>query len=242
MKQLVLDKHQEALSWETKFKLTAETKKYRDEEISQTSEIGCMKAEIHRMQVRYAQLKRAQEKLVFDLDNTIQHREHIFDSATCREKITGNKCRARLNLQQKVNETKNKLRQIQNEILGMERNLTDVTKVEEMLREEIETYDREIAAERVQDKLIKTEIEQGYLLKQENLENIVRKQRRVKRYRTAAMGKCPPKLPTEMLIDQNMQRQREVHDHLMNVVEGLLTEFSDHRFPISKIHQTLKED
>lgn len=222
--------------------MTVETKKFRDEEISQCSEIGCMKSEIHRMQIRYAQLRRAQEKLIQDLDNSIHHRDHIFDSAVCREKITGNKCRARLNLQQKLNETKNKLRQIQSEIFGMERSIIDISKVEDTLQTEIETYDREIATEKIQDKLIKTEIEHGHLLKQENLENIVRKQRRVKRYRALAISKCPPKLRSEALIEQDMQRQREVHDHLMNVVEGLLNEFSDHRFPISKIHQTLKED
>lgn len=67
LKRAVLDKHREALSWETKWKMVAEAKRERDAEFSKASEIGAMKSEIHRMEVRYNQLKRAQEKLVSDM-------------------------------------------------------------------------------------------------------------------------------------------------------------------------------
>lgn len=109
-KQEVLEKHREALSWETKCKMSSEAKKFKDEETTQNSEIGIMKAEIHRMQVRYGQLKRMQEKLVHDLENTVHHRENIFESVNAREKVFGGKFKTRSTMQHKINELKNKLK------------------------------------------------------------------------------------------------------------------------------------
>jgi len=51
-KEIVIQKHREALSWESKYKMATETKRYRDDELSANGEIGCMKAEIHRMEVK----------------------------------------------------------------------------------------------------------------------------------------------------------------------------------------------
>jgi coiled-coil domain-containing protein 40 len=111
-KDVVMEKHREALSWETKYKLSLEAKKYRDDEMAKTSEIGCMRAEIHRMDVRLAQLKRAQEKLVHDLQNSVHHRSHIFDAASTREKIASSKCKQRSTIHHKLDELKNKIKHI----------------------------------------------------------------------------------------------------------------------------------
>lgn len=239
-KKVVFDKHREALSWETKFKMAVDTKKFRDAEVAQASEIGCMKSEIYRMEVRHEQLKRAQEKLVKDLENSIQHREHIFDAATCREKTTGNKKHA--NTIQKLNEVKNKLRHSLSDMAYLERDIAEMTAEQEQLQAEIDQKQREIDDEKLQDNLIQSEIEQGMLMKQENLENIVRKQRRGKRYKATAVSKTMPKSRNENVIAADLQRQREVQEHLTNVVEGLLSEFPENKFPITRILQTLKED
>lgn len=78
-KELVLEKHHEALSWETKWKLAEEARKYQHDELSATGEIGLIKSEIHRMEVRYNQLKRAQEKLSQDMESCVGHRDHVYE-------------------------------------------------------------------------------------------------------------------------------------------------------------------
>lgn len=241
-KNLVQEKHREALSWETKFKMTVEAKKYRDEELSQESEIGCMRAEIHRMEVRFLQLRRAQEKLVQDLENCIQHREHIFDTASVKEKIQGTKSKSHSTVQHRLNEIKNKLRQINGETVITEKSIAEITNHMDILQTELQQRKMDIEDEKLQDTLLQSEVQQGMLLKQENLENIVRKQHRAKRYKVLAVSTNPPKCKSESSITHDMEKQREVHEHLVNVVERLLTDFASHKFSISRILQTLKEE
>lgn len=62
-KEEVKAKHYNALSWETKFKMAEEARKTRDEESAKTSEIGIMTSEIHRMEVKFAQIKKLQERM-----------------------------------------------------------------------------------------------------------------------------------------------------------------------------------
>uniref|UniRef100_A0A336MNX6 CSON002871 protein n=1 Tax=Culicoides sonorensis TaxID=179676 RepID=A0A336MNX6_CULSO len=240
-KYIVMEKHHEALSWETKFKMAVETKKYRDVELASSSEIAMMKAEIHRMEVRHAQLKRAQEKLLQDLDNSVHQRGHIFDSANSREKISGyNTSKSRSIIQHKINEMKNKIKQLSHEITAAENGLVDIVGQQRKLESELETKKQELEDEHLQDKLIQEEIEQGMLLKQENLENIVRKQHRAKCYRKLLNTCQPYKRRNESTVNQEFERQLEAHEHLINIVEGLQQEFPDQKYVTTKILQTLK--
>ncbi|XP_039433225.1 coiled-coil domain-containing protein 40 [Culex pipiens pallens] len=239
-KQEVLDKHREALSWETKYKMSYEAKKFKDEESAQNSEIGIMKAEIHRMQVRFTQLKRMQEKLVTDLENTVHHREHIFDSVNAREKVYGSKFKSRSTMQHKINELKNKLKIVFGEISDTEKNLIEIDTAQKLLQAEIENKSQQIEEEKIQTSLIKSEIEQATLLKQENLDYIVRHQYRARRYRAFAGANQLPKFRNEILIQADLQRQREINETIGGIVENLMIDFPGQRFNLSKIWQTLK--
>ncbi|KAL1379482.1 hypothetical protein pipiens_014872 [Culex pipiens pipiens] len=239
-KQEVLDKHREALSWETKYKMSYEAKKFKDEESAQNSEIGIMKAEIHRMQVRFTQLKRMQEKLVTDLENTVHHREHIFDTVNAREKVYGSKFKSRSTMQHKINELKNKLKIVFGEISDTEKNLIEIDTAQKLLQAEIENKSQQIEEEKIQTSLIKSEIEQATLLKQENLDYIVRHQYRARRYRAFAGANQLPKFRNEILIQADLQRQREINETIGGIVENLMIDFPGQRFNLSKIWQTLK--
>uniref|UniRef100_A0A182JI06 Uncharacterized protein n=1 Tax=Anopheles atroparvus TaxID=41427 RepID=A0A182JI06_ANOAO len=239
-KQEVLEKHREALSWETKCKMSAEAKKFRDEETTQNSEIGIMKAEIHRMQVRYGQLKRMQEKLVHDLENTVQHRENIFESVNAREKVFGGKFKTRSTMQHKINELKNKLKVVFSEISQAEKSLIEIDTAQKLLQAEIENKKHQIEEEKLQTNLIRAETEQASLLKQENLDYIVRHQYRARRYRALANAQQLPKFRNEILIQADLQRQREVNENIVAVVETLQQDFPVQKFHLNKILQSLK--
>uniref|UniRef100_A0A182WYQ1 Uncharacterized protein n=1 Tax=Anopheles quadriannulatus TaxID=34691 RepID=A0A182WYQ1_ANOQN len=211
-KQEVLEKHREALSWETKCKMSSEAKKFKDEETTQNSEIGIMKAEIHRMQVRYGQLKRMQEKLVHDLENTVHHRENIFESVNAREK----------------------------EISQAEKSLLEIDTAQKLLQAEIENKKHQIEEEKLQTNLIRAETEQASLLKQENLDYIVRHQYRARRYRALANAQQLPKFRNEILIQADLQRQREVNENIAAVVETLQQDFPVQKYNLNKILQLLK--
>ncbi|XP_058060248.1 coiled-coil domain-containing protein 40 [Anopheles bellator] len=239
-KQEVLEKHREALSWETKCKMSAEAKKFKDEETTQNSEIGIMKAEIHRMQVRYGQLKRAQERLVHELDNTVHHRENIYESVTARKKVFGGKFKTRSTMQHKINELKNKLKVVFTEISQAEKSLIEIDTAQKLLQAEIENKKHQIEEEKLQTNLIRAETEQASLLKQDNLDYIVRHQYRARRFRGLANAQQLPKFRNEILIQADLQRQREVNENIVAVVEILAQDFPSQTYNLSKILQTLK--
>ncbi len=56
--------------WEKKTQLAREAKNAINKDIGQ-GEIHAMKCEIHRMQVRYAQLMRQQEKMIEEMEKAV---------------------------------------------------------------------------------------------------------------------------------------------------------------------------
>ena len=62
--------------WEKKTQLAREARDAVDSEVGH-GEIHSMKAEIHRMEVRYAHLMRQQEKMVQDMEKSVFKRECI---------------------------------------------------------------------------------------------------------------------------------------------------------------------
>lgn len=239
-KNEVKEKHFEALSWETKYKMTLEAKKMRDEELANSSEIGIMKTEIHRMEMKFSQLKKMQERMVQALENSVFHRDHIYDAANTREKKTGSKTKTQTNLKHKMNEMQNKLKIINMELMGTQRQVMEIKKREEQLKTDIVAKEQDIQTERMQDCLLQTEIEQSLLLKQKNLETIVMSQKRVKRYKILQTCTYLPKLKSDTTVETELERQEEIHENLVSILEKLQKDFPTYKFQIEKIFQTLK--
>lgn len=171
LKTTVIERHREALSWETKWKMVAETKRQRDQEYAKSSEIGIMESEIHRMEVRYAQLRRAQEKLVHDMEISVQHRDHIFDAATLKSKLQKKNPHKTTSAvhphHNQAKELKAKLKQTIRETRAAEEELAAVLLEKEGIESELKQINQAIEDERMQYLLMQNEIEETTLLKQE---------------------------------------------------------------------------
>lgn len=74
----------------------------------------------------------------------------------------------------------------------------------------------------------------------QNLDYIVRHQYRARRYRAFAGANQLPKFRNEILIQADLQRQREINETIGGIVENLMIDFPGQRFNLSKIWQTLK--
>lgn len=166
LKRKVLDRHYEALSWETKWKMIKEAKRQYDVEHAKSGEINAMKSEIHRMEVRFNELKRAQEKLVSDMELCVHHRGHIFDQANIRSKLPQNKSKSIDTMQYRVNEIQSKLKQILSESNAIAKQTNNVLTIRESVEHEVNKMNYAIDAEREQYVLLQNEIEQAILLKQ----------------------------------------------------------------------------
>lgn len=166
LKNRVVEKHREALSWERKWKMVEEAKRQRDAEYKKSSEIGAMNSEIHRMEVRYSQLKRAQEKLVSDMEHCVQHRDHIFTEANLRNKLPLAKSKVVDTMQYRINDLKAKLKQVRNEISTSQKQGPNLSAEKEFAEAELTKLNQIIESERTQYALLQNDIEQAILLKQ----------------------------------------------------------------------------
>lgn len=66
--------------------MASEASKIFKEERKGGGDIGMMKSEIHKMEMRLSQLKKFQHKLIQDMEFCIGRREHILDRVTAEEK------------------------------------------------------------------------------------------------------------------------------------------------------------
>ena len=68
--QIYILTRRQIMLWEKKTQLAREAKNAINKDIGQ-GEIHAMKCEIHRMQVRYAQLMRQQEKMIEEMEKAV---------------------------------------------------------------------------------------------------------------------------------------------------------------------------
>ena len=66
----LVEAERQIMLWEKKTQLAKETKAAVDSEVGQ-GEIKAMKAEIHRMEVRYTQLMKQQEKMIQEMEKSV---------------------------------------------------------------------------------------------------------------------------------------------------------------------------
>lgn len=242
-KELTVERHREALSWETKWKMAAETIKYRANETAAASEIGVMRSEIHRMDVRLLQLRRAQEKLAQDMEHCVMHRDHIFDGAKLRGKLSDGGARTRYTIQHRLNDMKNKCKQAQQEMAALDRDLNEASCNEERFRVEIRMLQRMENDERTQCELLADEIGEKQMLRQENLDKIVRVQNRARQYRALLVAnKALPKCSSDTKLQSDTERHTEVRQHLVDVLESLLQQYPNQKWPIKRALQTLTDE
>ncbi|KAH8272184.1 hypothetical protein KR018_008781 [Drosophila ironensis] len=244
-KDLVIDNHREALSWETKYKLLEETIRWSKSERSLSGEIGLMKTEIHRMNIRFSQLKRAQEKLVQDLEHCVMHREQIFVNATVKEhvKTKMKKLKNVSQIQVRLNEVHNRAKLIRNEIefLSEKRLIEDVNKIERMIYM-LRRIQSDLSDIIKDDASIQNRIDDGLLAKHANLEQIIRKQTRAKAYRKLNSLKSQPKLTrSDIIVQQQSQKQNNLNAVLLEIVQTLLMDYPDKKSFFTKVIHVLKE-
>ena len=97
--------------WEKKTQLAREAKATVDSEVGQ-GEIRAMTSEIHRMEVRYTQLMKLQEKLIQDMEKAVSRRDTIVTRGGAQAKLN-KKVETKGTFQKKLAEMKKKIKQTQ---------------------------------------------------------------------------------------------------------------------------------
>jgi len=74
----------------------------------------------------------------------------------------------------------------------------------------------------------------------QNLEVLVRRQRKAKMYNDVKSGRHRPLYRNEQAMDVEVQRQKMINTDLISTLDSLLTDFPALKFPLMKILNTLQ--
>ncbi|PSN31759.1 hypothetical protein C0J52_14584 [Blattella germanica] len=229
--ETLLEKQRDYLAWEKKFQMAQETKENTDRERSKEGEVGNMKAEIHRMQVRYSQLRKAQEKLIGDLENCVARRDAIADQTEARERKTyKGSHKTRHNFQKNLENIRTKTKQVNS--------VNTHHRKEELIQQ---MKEKEEQLQQLQDSIrqLELQLEEGQLQRQKNLETIVRRQRKARMYTDVKSGRYRLLFRSENALDNEFQKQRMMNSDLTSMLESLLVDFPALKYPLMKILNTV---
>ncbi|KAJ9573883.1 hypothetical protein L9F63_008743 [Diploptera punctata] len=239
--ETLLEKQRELLAWEKQYLMAQETKRNTEQEKSKEGEIGNMKAEIHRMQVRYSQLQKAQEKLIGDLENCVARRDAIVDQTEARERKTyKGSHRTRYNFQKNLENLRTKIKQANNEIKSIEHETVDTQRRKEDLIQQMK--EKQDVLQQLEDsvKELEMQIAEGQLQRQKNLEMLVRRQRKARIYGDVKVGRYRLLFRSENALNAEMQKQKTMNSDLISILESLLVDFPALKYPLTKILNTLR--
>ncbi|EEB12818.1 conserved hypothetical protein [Pediculus humanus corporis] len=238
--ETMLSTQREILAWEKKIKSAVEAKNEVQRQRSSAGELGQMKVEIHRMEVRYGQLKKVQEKLITDLEQCVLRRDSILDNVNAKERRNLKKENIRSVVQKKVDLLKNQLRTVHNEIKGIQTDISNIQEGQEDLRKTIQMKENTLMEMKETSRKINLRLEEGQLKKCLNLEILIRRQKKCKLYDLLKHGRYKLLFKNEQLLDNEIQKVKNKNQDLILVMELLIQDFPNYGFHLKKIKNTFQ--
>ncbi|NXN66211.1 CCD40 protein, partial [Himantopus himantopus] len=237
LNSLVEAEHQIML-WEKKIQLTKEMRAAVDSETGQ-GELQAMRTEIHRMQVRYGQLMKQQEKMIRDMEASVSHREAIVirgegQNKTDKKRITkGNFHRKKQELRKMISETQKNTQDCNKTILELESTRASLSasfseKQQELRRLQAESDGLDSDTECLRNK------------KRWNLLEIVAYQTRQKHLQALKEGKYAPLCRTEQAWRNEQQKLQDRLRTINAIVRQVCQEYPQHQRPLQWLGQCLE--
>ncbi|XP_063980337.1 coiled-coil domain-containing protein 40 [Diachasmimorpha longicaudata] len=233
--------HREYFSWEKKMKLAAETSKIVKEERSSGGDIGIMKSEIHKMEMRLLHLRKAQEKMIRDMEYCIARREVIIDGALAREKKNPKGIHnKRVIMQKRLDDRRMKIKQVMKDTKTLENSIDDLKTARAKLQAEIDENRTLLKSYQDTSPDIDRQISEGELLKHHKLECLVRKQRKVRMLQKVRDGQYKMLFKSETTLNDELEKQRMLNIQLSEIMEETNRDFPHLKEDIRKIMLTVE--
>ncbi|XP_074703454.1 coiled-coil domain-containing protein 40 isoform X2 [Strix aluco] len=234
----LLEAEHQIMLWEKKIQLAREMRAAVDSETGR-GEVQAMRTEIHRMQVRYGQLMKQQEKMIRDMEASVSRREAIAvrgegQNKTDKKRITKRDFhRGKEELRKKISETQKNTQGCNKTLLELESTQASLSaafseKQQELLRLQAECHGLDSDAERLRDE------------KQWNLLEIVAYQTRQKHLQALKEGKYTPLCRTEQAWRNKQQELRARLRTIAAITRRAQQEHPRHQRPLQRLRQRLE--
>ncbi|NXF87734.1 CCD40 protein, partial [Eubucco bourcierii] len=233
----LLEAEHQIMLWERKIQLTREMRAAVDSGMGQ-GEIRAMRLEIHRMQVRYGQLMKQQEKMIQDMEASVSRREVIStrgeaQSKADKKRITKSDFPSKKQeLRKKISETQKNTQDCNKTILELESTQASLSatfseKQQELLRLQAESDGLDAEAEHLQQR------------KRWNLLEIVAYQARQKHLQALKEGKYAPLCRTEQAWRREQQKLQDRLRAIDAIVHQVQQEHPQHQRALQWLSQCL---
>ncbi|NXX21396.1 CCD40 protein, partial [Podargus strigoides] len=237
LNNLVEAEHQIML-WEKKIQLTKEMRAAVDSETGQGM-IQAMRTEIHRMQIRYEQLMKQQEKMIRDMEASVSYREAIAirgegQNKTDKKRITKSDFhRKKQELRQKIRETQKNTQDCTQTILELQStqaslSASSLAKQEELLRLQVEVAGLAAHTQHLRD------------TKRWNLLEIVAHQSRQKHLQALREGRYSPLCRSQQARQDQQQKLQQRLRAIAAIVQQLQQEQPQHQRVLQWLSQCLE--
>ncbi|ORZ41356.1 hypothetical protein BCR44DRAFT_1494866 [Catenaria anguillulae PL171] len=179
----LIDMEQQIMLWEKKIQLAKETREALDPNIG-AQEIQEMTAEIHRMELRLANLQKVQEKLITDMEKAVVRRETI----AVRAKLRG-KGFTQASLNKAISELNRQLKGILSDLKDVDRDIGTLNEALARVRGQVGEAYQVLEATRRNQAGVVAEIQERMDIKMAYLSEVAMWQKRGKKLQTAKESK-----------------------------------------------------
>ncbi|XP_078491914.1 coiled-coil domain-containing protein 40 [Ciona intestinalis] len=219
----LIEAERQIMLWEKKTQLAKETRSAVDSEVGQ-GEMRAMKAEIHRMQVRYTQLMKQQDQMMREMEQVVSRRETIVTRGEAQSKID-RKTPTKGTFQKKLLEIKKKVKQTQKDAETCDTDIRQLRENQAEVGRNLE--EKQISVQQLQGMVdtLEGDIEHLAEIKQRNLNDLVAKQTKVKHLQSLKAGKYTPICKTEEALTNELQKQDDRMNHTVNILDRITQEF-----------------
>jgi len=219
----IVEAERQILLWERKIQLEKEMQDTLDPNIGQ-SEIVAMKQEIHRMELRYQQLKKKQEQMIKEMERAVFKRETIqlkylpkVEKKNAQDKTSQGKLSRQIaNLKQTLKHTTESSIQLDSTVEQKIQELDQVNDEIERASGEIQGIEEE--SRRNQMDFVTMKIE-----RQKNMSDIFKLQTEGKRYDEILGDRFRPSVEEDR-VDQALDEQLNQNKAIQDILVGVLNE------------------
>ncbi|BFZ02980.1 hypothetical protein BsWGS_06019 [Bradybaena similaris] len=219
----LVEAERQIMLWEKKTQLARETRAAVDYEVGQ-GEMRAMRSEIHRMQVRYTQLMKQQEKMIQDMEKAVSRRDTIVTRGDAQSKLKKNTV-TKGTFERQMGELRKKIKQTINEANACDNEIQKLRDLQQSMSEKLE--EKQINCQQLQgiSDTLDGDIERSLEIKQKNLSELLARQQKTKYYQQVKEGKYTMLCKTPAALELETQKQESRLQALTAIVDRLNSEF-----------------
>lgn len=186
-------------------------------------------------------MKKAQEKLVKDLEHCVSRRDAIFMVAEARQsRSKTSEQKTRINFTRKMDDIRNKVKLLENELKTTQDKISSLIKEKQLIEQDIENCKNEIEFCETYANTLRQEIEKRKTNRQLKFEMLVMLQRQLNVFRDLSLNRTPFLHTKRENIESEYLYQKDINNRLSNVVQNLISDFPNYHHELNRLYNTLK--